>query len=98
MAIVNVLARENHLFTVKAGNDDAFPVLDGKERVVFAVDEADHALILVGVWKGDNAHDVYRLTVTHRASPRSFVDLRACGSGMGITVRCPFKLRKASGL
>ena len=72
MAIVNVLARENHLFTVKAGNDDAFPVLDGKERVVFAVNEADHALILVRVWKGDNAHDVYRLTVTHRASPLSF--------------------------
>lgn len=72
MAIVNVLARENHLFTVKAGNDDAFPVLDGKERVVFAVDEADHTLILVRVWKGGNAHDVYRLTVTHRDSPLSF--------------------------
>jgi len=27
MAIVNVLARENHLFTVKAGNDDASPSL-----------------------------------------------------------------------
>ena len=72
MAIVNVLAGQNHLFTVKAGNDDAFPVLDGKERVVFAVNEADHALILVRVWKGDNAHDVYRLTVTHRDSPLSF--------------------------
>ena len=72
MAIVNVLTGQNHLFTVKAGNDDAFPVLDGKERVVFAVDEADHALILVGVWKGDNAHNVYRLTVNHRAAPLSF--------------------------
>ena len=72
MAIVNVLTGQNHLFTVKAGNDDAFPVLDGKERVVFAVNEADHALILVRVWKGDNAHDVYRLTVNHRAAPLSF--------------------------
>ena len=72
MVIVDVLAGENPLFPVKAGNDDAFPVLDGKERVVFTVDEADHALILVGVWKGDNAHDVYRLTVTHLASPLSF--------------------------
>ena len=72
MAIVNVLARENHLFTVKAGNDDAFPILDGKERVVFAVDEADHALVLIRVWKGDNAHDVYRLTVCHSLSPLSF--------------------------
>ena len=72
MAIVNVLTGQNHLFTVKAGNDDAFPVLDGKERVIFAVDEADHALILVGVWKGDNAHDVYGFTVGHLASPLSF--------------------------
>ena len=72
VGIVNVGAGQDHLFTVKAGNDDAFPILDGKECVVFAVDEADHALILVGVWKGDNAHDVYRLTVTHRASPLSF--------------------------
>ena len=55
MAIVNVLTGQNHLFTVKAGNDDAFPVLDGKERVVFAIDEADHAPILVRVWKGDPA-------------------------------------------
>ena len=36
MAIVDVLAGENHLFTVKASDDDAFPVLDGKERVVTA--------------------------------------------------------------
>ena len=72
MAIVNVLARENHLFTVKAGNDDAFPVLDGKERVVFAVNEADHTLILVRVWKGDNAHDIYGFSVCHLASPLSF--------------------------
>ena len=72
MAIVDVLARENHLFTVKAGNDDAFPVLDGKERVVFTVDEADHALILVRVWKGDNAHDIYGFSVCHLASPLSF--------------------------
>ena len=72
MAIVNVLARENHLFTVKAGNDDAFPVLDGKERVVFAVDEANITLVFVGIWKGEHAHDVYGFTVGHLASPLSF--------------------------
>ena len=72
MAIVNVLARENHLFTVKAGNDDAFPVLDGKERVLFAVDEANITLVFVGIWKGEHAHDVYRFTVGHLASPLSF--------------------------
>lgn len=97
MAIVNVLARENHLFTVKAGDDDAFPVLDGKKRMIFAVDEADHALVMVRVWKGDNAHDVDRLTVTHRASPRSFVDFFTCGSGMGMTVKRSPILIKASG-
>ena len=97
MAIVNVLARENHLFTVKAVNDDAFPVLDGKERVVFTVDEADHALILVRVWKGNHAHDIYGFSVCHLASPRSFVDLRACGSGMGMTVKRSPILIKASG-
>lgn len=97
MAIVNVLTGQNHLFTVKAGNDDAFPVLDGKERVVFAIDEADHAPILVRVWKGDNAHDIDRLTVTHRASPRSFVDFFTCGSGMGMTVKRSPILIKASG-
>ena len=72
MAIVNIGAGQDQLFAVKAGNDDAFPVLDGKERVVFTVDEADHALVLIRVRKGDNAHDVYRLTVTHRAAPLSF--------------------------
>ena len=72
MAIVNVLARENHLFTVKAGNDDAFPIFDSKERAIRAVNKANITIVFVGIWKGDNAHDVYRLTVTHRASPLSF--------------------------
>ena len=72
MVIVDVLARENHLFTVKAGDDDAFPILDSKERMIFAVDEADHALILVRVWKGEHAHNVDRLTVCHSLSPLSF--------------------------
>ena len=34
VVIVNVLAGENHPLTVKTGDNDAFPVLDGKERVV----------------------------------------------------------------
>ena len=72
MAIVNVLTGQNHLFTVKAGNDDAFPVLDGKERVVFTVDEANITLVFVGIWKGEHAHDVYGFTVGHLASPLSF--------------------------
>ena len=72
MAIVNVLTGQNHLFTVKAGNDDAFPVLDGKERVVFTVDEANVMLVLVRVWKGEHAHNVDRLTVCHSLSPLSF--------------------------
>ena len=72
MAIVNVLAGQNHLFTVKAGNDDAFPIFDSKERMVFAVNEADHALVLVRVWKGEHAHNVDRLTVCHSLSPLSF--------------------------
>ena len=72
MAIVNIGAGQDQLFAVKAGNDDAFPVLDGKECVVFAVDEADHALVLIRVRKGDNAHDIYGFSVCHLASPLSF--------------------------
>ena len=72
MVIVDVLARENHLFTVKAGDDDAFPILDSKERVIFAVDEANITLLFVGIWKGEHAHNVYGFTVGHLASPLSF--------------------------
>ena len=72
MVIVNVGAGQDHLFTVKAGDNDAFPVLDGKERVVFAVDEANITFVFVGIWKCEHAHNVYRFTVTHRDSPLSF--------------------------
>ena len=86
MAIVNVLTGQNHLFTVKAGNDDAFPIFDSKERVVFAVDEANITLVFVGIWKGEHAHDVYRLTVTHLASPRSFFgSVRFCSYSLSFS-------------
>ena len=86
MAIVNVLARENHLFTVKAGNDDAFPIFDSKERAIRAVNKANITLVFVGIWKGEHAHDVYRLTVTHLASPRSFFgSVRFCSYSLSFS-------------
>ena len=72
MVIVNVGAGQDRLFTVKTGDNDAFSVLDGKQRVILAVNEADLTLVFVGIWKGEHAHDVYGFTVGHLASPLSF--------------------------
>ena len=72
MIIVDVGTGQDQLLTVKTGNDDAFPVPDSKECMVIAVDETDHTLVLIRIWKGENAHDIYRLAVCHRASPLSF--------------------------
>jgi len=86
MAIVNVLTGQNHLFTVKAGNDDAFPIFDSKERAIRAVNKANITLVFVGIWKGEHAHDVYRLTVTHLASPRSFFgSVRFCSYSLSFS-------------
>ena len=72
MVIVDVGTGQDHRPASKVSHDDVFAVLDGKKRMILAVDEADHPLVLVRVRKGDHAHDIYRLPVIHRASPLSF--------------------------
>ena len=72
VVIVDVGAGQDHRPAGKVSYDNVLAVLDSKKRMILAINDTDHPLVLVRVRKGNYAHDIYRFPVTHRASPLSF--------------------------
>ena len=79
MVVVDIGTGPYHAAAIHPRHDDAGPVWDVEQRIVLRINKANPALALIRLWKGDNAHDIYRLTVCHLSSPRSFFSaVRLC--------------------
>ena len=79
VVVVDIGAGPYHAAAIHPRHDDAGPVWDVEQRIILRINKANPAFALIRLWKGDNAHDIYRLTVCHLSSPRSFFSaVRLC--------------------
>ena len=80
VVVVDIGAGPYHAAAIHPRHDDAGPVWNVEQRIILRINKANPALALIRLWEGDNAHDIYRLTVCHLSSPRSFFGAVRCCS------------------
>ena len=79
MAVIDIGTGPYHAAAIHPRHDDAGTVWNVEQRIVLRINKANPALALIRLRKGDNTHDIYRLTVCHLSSPRSFFSaVRLC--------------------
>ena len=72
MEIVNVAALTQLLITVHPDHNNAAPVRNGEQRIVFRINKTNHTYKLVCFTLGCHVLSVGQLMCCQRASPRSF--------------------------
>ena len=79
VVVVDIGTKPYHAAAIHSRHDDAGAIRNVEQRIVLRINKANPALTLIRLREGDNAHDIYRLTVCHLSSPRSlFCAVRCC--------------------